>query len=38
MEYGFCFIHNGAVWERVLWKDGIYLAKSGKIIVAKGKD
>lgn len=34
MEYGFCFIHNGVVWERVLWKDGIYLG----FIVAKGKD
>ena len=38
IKYGFCFIDNGAVWERILWKDGIYLTKSGKIIVAKGKD
>ena len=34
MKYGFCFIDNGAVSERDLWKDGIHLIESGRVIVA----
>ena len=34
MKYGFCFIDNGAVWEKDLWKDGIHLIESGRIIAA----
>ena len=34
MKYGFCFIDNGVVSERDLWKDGIHLIESGRVIVA----
>ena len=33
-KYGFCFIDNGAVSEKDLWKDGILLIESGRAIVA----
>ena len=33
-KYGFCFIDNGAVSEKDLWKDGIHLIESGRVIVA----
>ena len=33
MKYG-CFIDNGAVSEKDLWKDGIHLIESGRVIVA----
>lgn len=35
LNYGYCFIDNGAVSERKLCKNGIHLIESGKIIVAK---
>ena len=34
MKYGFCFIDNGTVSEKDLWKDGIHLTESGRVIVA----
>ena len=33
-KYGFCFIDNGAVSEKDLWKDGIHLIESVRVIVA----
>ena len=33
MKYG-CFIDNGAVSEKDLWKDEIHLIESGRVIVA----
>ena len=34
MKYGFCFVDNGAISEKDLWKDGIYLIESVRIIAA----
>ena len=34
MEYGFCFIDNGAFSEKDLWNDGLHLIESGRFIVA----
>ena len=34
MKYGFCFIDNGAVLEKDLWKDRIHLIESGRVTVA----
>ena len=34
MKYSFCFIDNRAISEKDLWKDGIYLIESGRVIVA----
>ena len=34
MKYGFCFIDNGAVSEKDLWKDEIHLMESGRVTVA----
>ena len=34
MKYGFCFIDNGAISERDLWKDEIYLSEGGRVIFA----
>ena len=34
MKYDFCFIDNGAISEKDLWKDGIHLTESGSVIVA----
>ena len=34
LKYGFCFIDNGAVSGKDLWKDGIHLIEGGKFIVA----
>ena len=33
-KYGFHFVDNGAVSKCHLWKDGIHLLKTGKVIVA----
>ena len=34
MKYGFCFINKGAFSKKDLWKDGIHLTESGRVIVA----
>ena len=34
MKYGFYFIDNGAISKKDLWKDGIHLIESGRVIVA----
>ena len=34
MKYGFCFIDNRAVLEKDLWKGGIHLIESGRVIAA----
>ena len=34
MKYGFCFINNGAFSKKDLWKNGIHLIESGRVIVA----
>ena len=34
MKYVFCFIDNGAVSEKDLWKDRIHLIESGRVTVA----
>ena len=34
MKYSFCFIDKRAISEKDLWKDGIYLIESGRVIVA----
>ena len=34
MKYSFCFIENGAISEKDLWKDGIHLIESGRVVVA----
>ena len=34
MKYGFCVIDNRAVLEKDLWKDGIHLIESGRVIAA----
>ena len=33
-KYGFHFVDNGAVSKCDLWKDGIHLLETGKIIIA----
>ena len=33
MKYRFCFIDNGAISKKDLWKDGINLIESGRVIV-----
>ena len=33
-KYGFHLADNGAVSEENLWKDGIHLVESGKVIIA----
>ena len=32
--YGFCFIDNGGISEKDLWKDRIHLIESGRVAVA----
>ena len=34
VKYGFCFIDNEAVSEKDLWKNGIHVIESGRVIVA----
>ena len=34
MKYGFCFIDNGIILVKDLWKDGIHLIESGRIKTA----
>ena len=36
MKYGFCFIDNGAISEKDLWRHGIHLIDSGRATVANG--
>ena len=35
MKYGFCFIDNGVISKKNLWKDGIHLIGNSRVIVAK---
>ena len=32
MKYGFCFIDNGAISEKNLWKDGRHQLENGRVI------
>ena len=34
MKYGFCFIDNGVISKKNLWKDGIHLIGNSRVIVA----
>ena len=36
MKYDLCFIVNGAVSEKDVWKSGIHLIESGRVIDANG--